>query len=106
MIGANTTISAYKAQRSNGKDTFSESALVAGLPAIITRESMERASLLDMANMHLIYRMTIDVDTLNLIAGDKIVDEQNTTYRVHSLDDSPRMAPIGARRVFILRKQA
>lgn len=106
MVGANTTISAYKAQRSGGKDTFNATALVAGLPAVITRESMERASLLDMANMHLIYRMTLDVDELGIAAGDKIVDEQSVTYRVHSVDDSPRMSTTGSRRIFILRKQA
>lgn len=106
MIGSNTTISVYEAQRSAGKDTHSGSALVAGLPACITRESMERASLLDMANMHLIFRMSIDVETVDIDAGDKVVDAEGNTYRVHSVQEDTRMMGIGAKRVYILRKQA
>lgn len=106
MIGANTTISVYEATRASGKDTHSATALTEGLPALILRENMERASLLDQQNMHLIFRMTIDVDTLDIDVGDKIVDAESNTYRVHSVQEEARMMGIGGRRVFILRKSA
>lgn len=106
MIGANTTISVYEAVRAGGKDTHSGSALVTGLPACIIRETMERASLLDMANMHLIFRMTIDVETIDIDAGDKITDAESNEYRVHSVQEEARLMGVGGRRVYILRKSA
>lgn len=106
MIGANTTISVYEVARSAGKDTISGSALVAGLPAVIQREQLERASLYDMQNMHLIYRMTIDVDSIDIDVGDKIVDAETNEYRVHSTQEDARPVGIGMRRVYILRKSA
>jgi hypothetical protein len=106
MIGSNTSISVYEVSRTSGKDTYSGTALVAGLPAVIMRESMERASIVDMQNMHLIYRMTIDVDSIDIDAGDKVVDTENNTYIVHSTQEDARPVGIGARRVYILRKSA
>ena len=69
------------------------------------RESMERASLLDMQNMHLIFRMTLDVE-LDIDAGDKVTDAEGNTYRVHSVQEDARPVGIGVRRVYILRKSA
>lgn len=101
MIGANSTISSYRYAKSGGKEKHNAAPTLTGVNVYIVRETIERAAMIDQPNAHLIFRMQSD-EALNIVKGDKVVDQKQKEYIVHSVqsDDDEE---IGQRTTCILR---
>lgn len=104
MVGANTTITTYRMSTASGKDTWSASPTLNGVPVCLFKEQLERAMAIDQNNAHEICRMESD-EKLNIQVNDKVVDAESVTYKVHSIDQQKQDYAIGQSTVCILRKQ-
>lgn len=101
MIGANNSILTYRYAKSGGKEQHNAAPTMRGVSVYIVREQLERATMIDQANAHLIFRMQSD-EALNMVKGDKVVDQNAKEYIVHSVQ-SDYDEEIGQRTTCILR---
>jgi len=103
MIGANSVISTYRYAKSGNKEKHNAAPTIRGLSVYIVREQLERATMIDQANAHLLFRMQSD-EALNIVKGDKVVDQNGKEYIVHSVQ-SESDDEIGQRTTCILRAE-
>lgn len=101
MIGANSVISTYRYAKSGTKEQHNAAPTLSGVSVYIVREQIERATMIDQANAHLLFRMQSD-ETLNIVKGDRVVDQKGKEYIVHSVQ-SEDDEEIGQRTTCILR---
>lgn len=90
MIGDNNTITTYRLARdgTTGKQSWSATPRLYGVPCSIQLERMERAAIIDQANALNIYRLHSDED-LDLQKGDKVLDARGVEYKVHTVQKEP-----------------
>ena len=85
MIGSTHTIKTFRLTApETDKEEYSTQATVRGVPVIIQREQLERAAFIDQENAFDVYRMESD-RKLDIQEHDKVVDNKNTEYRVHTV---------------------
>ena len=84
--GTNTTVITFrfKLDATTGKKTYDTTPTLNGVGVHIGLERLERAALIDQANALKTYRLTSD-DDLDIEAGDRVLDANQTEYKVHTV---------------------
>jgi len=104
MIGGNARISTYRLVEAGGKESYSGTPTLNGVSVYIGKTQFDKAALIDQANAQDIYDLESD-EHLDILEGDKVMDEYNATFMVHSVWKDNRNDEIGTRTACILRRK-